>query len=248
MKKYIFLLCLLAVMLISFTAYAATNGGILRSTDAEQEHGMYADHETIEAIGITEMAQAGAVQTDSWQEAYAEKLLYYAQLPTGAVVVGTAGAADSTGATWRFMLHDIDQDGVPELFIVVYYDGLVDHRGVYSFSVEYGLIRLKANISGEVYGGMIIPPGGAAGIIRFDTLGHIQRYVKSEISGGMLANVALGTFICIAEYGNQFRIDHRNATEGEFEGLFGLRGWDYKDWLTMHDITDANIRDVIFGW
>ena len=112
MKKYIFLLCLLAVMLISFTAYAATNGGILRPAESELVRGGYVYQETIET---TETAQAVAVQVDSWQEAYAEKLLYYAQLPTGA----GANGLDSTGAEWRFMLHDIDQDGVPELFIVV---------------------------------------------------------------------------------------------------------------------------------
>ena len=48
---------------------------------------------------------------------------------------------------------------------MIYENGNVDYRAVYSFA-DGDIIRLKSPISGEINGGMFLPPDGASGIIR----------------------------------------------------------------------------------
>ena len=91
----------------------------------------------------------------------------------------------------------------------------------------------------------MIPPGGAAGIIRVESVGPLSRYIRKELgeSGATLSSVASGTYMSI---GSHFAINTHPVTEDEFVYMFGYRY--EKDWLVMHEITEANIHEIIFGW
>jgi len=224
MKKIIICIGLIvAVALISFSVYGlniASNPNPSNVLEPTNEGHIY-----------QETTQDTAIQAASWQDAYADILIYYAQLP----ISTTSEALEE----WRFMLHDIDQNGIPELFLVIYNNGIVDHRAVYGFK-DGSAIRLKTSISGEINGGMILPPNGAPGIIRFDIVGHIYRYIKYELSGVILTSVANGDFVALAD---SFRLNAFPVTEDEFDYVFG--GRDEKDWLTLHEINEDNIRNII---
>ena len=59
----------------------------------------------------------------------------------------------------------------------------------------------------------------------------------------MLSSVLVGdTF----ETNNVFRINFQSVTEEEFEYVFGRR--NERVLLAVHEITESNIRDIVFGW
>jgi len=222
MRKYIFVTCLLAIMAITFTAYATTNGGILRPTEPELAHDISAHQEAV-------------TQAACWQDAYMEKLHIYTRLP-----VGVTG---SIGAEWRFILHDIDQDGVPELFIVVYYDGFVDNHTVYSFEDGNAVLLKSALSMGSLFrGGIYIAPGGT-GVIRYINTGAVSHYLRLELFGVSLSRSVYGDAVPLVD---SFRVNALSVTEDEFEYIFGCP--DKRTWLVLHEITEANIKDIIFGW
>jgi len=209
------------VILLTITACATTNDSVLLPVVSELAHEIYTyEEETTQAI--------------SWQEAYSDKLLYYARLPIT--------TTDATEAEWRFLVYDIDQDGVPELFLMVYYDGYISHRGVYGV-VDGDVQRLKSALTGDFDIGLLMPPGSAAGIIRVQFAGHIARYDKLLLSENALVPVVSADFLTMAD---SFRINTHTVTEEEFVYVFGCR--DNKEWLVLHEITEANIQDIIFGW
>ncbi|MCL2362021.1 MAG: hypothetical protein FWC73_09445 [Defluviitaleaceae bacterium] len=227
MKKYLFILCLMAVTLIGLSACYDIQGA---SSLTEERVFVY---EADTNQGYTQDISAEAI---SWQEAFSYKLYYYAQLPVD--------EAYPRAAEWRFMLHDIDQDGIPELFLILTFDNsrYIDHRAVYSFA-DGGIVRLKTGISGETYGGMLIPPGGGSGIIQMQSAGHVIRYDMLVLSGFTLSNVMNAD---VVEMADSLRINAQPVTEDEFEYVFGCR--DEKVWLPSHEITKSNIRNIIFGW
>jgi len=217
----------MVVMLFALSACYEIHGVTGNSSaEIEQEHEVYA-YQGAEAT-------QDIVQAICWQEAYSERLRYYAQLPISTI--------DTMEAEWHFMLHDINQDGIPELFLVVVYDnGNVDHRAVYGI-VEGNVALLKTAISGEIYGGFFISPGGAPGITRIQSTGVVARYDKFELSIASFSRVATGEVMIIAD---SFRINAHPVTEEEFEYIFGRL--DEKEWLALHEITEANISNIIFG-
>ena len=169
----------------------------------------------------------------TWQEAYAEILNNHAQQP--------ATTADITAAEWRFMLHDINQYGTPQLFLVRYYDGLVNFHTVYSF--EYGeaiLLKSAFNMTSLFKGGMYVAPGGT-GVIRYLTTDIVSHYDKLELFGASLSRAVNGDAVPSVD---SFRINSFPVSQEEFEDIFGRR--DEWVWLAMHEITEGNIRDVVF--
>jgi len=226
MKKYLFILCLMAVTLIGLSACYEIQGA---SALTEERISTY------EAVTNQDYTQDSSTEAISWQEAFAYKLYYYAQQPID--------EAYPSAAEWRFMLHDIGQDGIPELFLILAFDnGYVDHRAVYSF-VDGGIVRLKTGITGETNGGMLIPPGGGSGIIRMQSAGHVIRYDMLVLSGFTLANIMSAD---VVEMVDSLRINAQPVTKDEFEYVFGCR--DEKVWLPSYEITEGNIRNIIFGW
>jgi len=180
-------------------------------------------------------AQDTALQeTISWQEAYTARLLYYAQIPIS--------ESDAAIAEWRFMLHDINQSGTPELFLAMYYDGRVYHRAAYGF-VNGSVEQLKSDIDGEISGGLALPPNGVPGIIYVQPIGHLYLYTKFALYGTAFSRTSIGD---VVEFLDSFRINAKPVTVEEFERIFGVR--DEKVWLTTHTLTNESIRDIIFGW
>ena len=224
MRRYIFLLTLTLSMLIMLSA----------CDEVEGTGATYGAELAYDAAAYQITAQDLAKYVISWQEAYLIKLLYYAQQPTG--------ESDTIEAEWRFMLHDINQDGIPELFLVMYYSGRVEIYAVYGF-VDNSAKRLKSNIAGYVNGGIMVPSNDMPGIVRVHTIGMIVVYDMFELFGTVLSNTDNGD---VVEEVDSFRINTYPVTEEEFEHMFGSRG-DGK-WLIKHRITNENIRDVIFGW
>jgi len=227
MRKYILLSGLLALVLIALTACQDVYGLAARHTTTELE--------TMVESYAQATAYDDAVHTISWQEAYAEKLNYYTQQP--------ASIADIEAAEWRFILHDINQYGTPQLFLVRYYDGLVSFHTVYSFEDD-NAIRLKSAlcVNSLLEGGMYIAPGGT-GVIRYLTSGLVSRYERLEFSGALLSRTVSGD---TAPSVDSFRVNNFPVTEEEFEYTFGCH--DERVWLVLHEITEVNIQDIIFGW
>jgi len=224
MKRYILFLVLAVLLLIAFSACYEVNGTAIIANEAEPVYAALAYDVTAQDLA----------QTVSWQEAYANKLHYYAQMPTS--------ESESTDAEWRFMLHDINQNGIPELFIVMYYDGLVNHHSVYSF-VYGNAERLKSDINSEVANGIMLPQNGAPGIIRVISAGISIRYDKFMLYRTTLFRAGSGD---VVESVDIFRINAHPVTEEDFVHLFGRR--DEKILLALHEITEASILDAIFGW
>ena len=225
MKKCMLLSGLIAIALIALTACQDIHGTAVRHTEAELE--------PTQEVYTHATAYDEVVHSTSWQEAYAEKLSYYTQQ--------LANLADMD-AEWRFMLHDINQYGIPQLFLVRYHDGLVGFHTVYSFE-DGNAIRLKSAlcVNNLLVGGMYIAPGGT-GVIRYLASGVVSHYERLAFSGTSLSRTVVGDASPLA---NSLRINNFPVTEEEFEYTFGC---DERVWLTLYEITEANVQDAIFGW
>ena len=219
MKKYILLSGLLAIILTALTACQNIYGSTVRSLEPEQE-----------------VAYIEAMPTISWQEAYAEILYSYTNQP--------ATTANIQAAEWRFMLHDINQNGVPQLFLVRYHNGQVSHHTAYSI-LDGNATLLKTAPGHEhlYYGGMYVAPGGT-GVIRYASIGLVSRYEKLSLSeGGTLSPTINGDTSSLAD---SFRTRAMPVTQEEFEETFGRP--DERVWLILHEINEVSVRDVVFGW
>jgi len=227
MKKYIFLIGTLATMLIALTACQDIYGLAVRHAEPEREPAQeaYAQATTYDET----------VHTNAWQEAYATKLNYYAQQP--------AATATIEATEWRFILHDINDNGTPQLFLARYHDGLLSFYTAYSFE-DGNAIRLKSALCVNALfdGGMYIIPSGT-GVFRYFTTGFVSQYAKFEFSGASLARTVSGD---MAPSVDSFRVNAFPVTEEEFENTFGR--YDERIWLVLHEITETNIQDIIFGY
>jgi len=179
-----------------------------------------------------ETTRDARVQAVDWQEAYAQKLFYYAN---------TSG---ESGTKWQFILHDVNQNSIPELFLVLTCDEYIDHRAVYSI-VDGDVIRLKTNVSIKIAeGGLYIPANGAPGIILVRYAGVVGHYNMLMLAGSTLSLITNGDMLVLAD--DPYRINAHPVSVDEFVYVFGSR--DERVWLTLHEITEANISNIIFGW
>jgi len=225
MRKYILLLGLLTIALITLTACQDVYGFDTR----------HAEPEPMQEACAQTTADYEAVHAISWQEAYAEKLNLYAQQP--------ATTAYIEAAEWRFMLHDINQYGTPQLFLVRYYDGLVSYYTVYNFLDGYAVPLKSAHIVNSLFeGGMYVAPDGM-GIIRYTNICAVSHYDRLDLFGATLSRTANGDAVpCI----DSFRVNTFPVSQYEFEYTFGCP--NERAWLALYEITEANIQDIIFGW
>ena len=209
-----------------------------RAANPEETPDIYSDFEAI-----------------TWQEAYAELLRYYAALPL---------ADSETG--WYFILHDIDQNGVPELFLVTKYDsGHTGYRFVYSF-INGRAIRLEFDDM-MTDGGSFAPLDGRPWVVIRHPAGAGGVYYRMAIDGYRLIPNAIG-LTQLSEAGFEraaegVYLSHENyywfylydITDGwnyrkpldveEFENLFGNRS--ERNWFELHPINEDNIQRIIFG-
>jgi len=166
-----------------------------------------------------------------------------------------------------FTLHDIDGDGIPELFVFMDYGGYVFYRQVYRFEdgwarglpASYGLPR--------GFGGGI---GTGSSIIFWE--GNPKAFVFDAVgSGGQLTPIIVtdegldfGYFGFyglndegFARYEAEGNMDWLNweyhdlwiggepAIVEEFEAAFGA--WGENQHLTLHPVTEENIQYTLFG-
>ena len=221
MKKYILLSGLLAIILTALTACQDIYGSTARNLSPEPAQ---------------EVTNNEATSVISWQEAYAEILHTYSTQP--------ATTANIQAAEWRFMLHDVNQNGVPQLFLVRYHNGQVSHHTAYSI-LNGSAMQLKTASGHDhlYYGGMYIAPGGT-GIIRYASVGLVSRYEMLSLSeGGTLSPTINGDTSSLAD---SFRKRAMPVTQEEFEDTFGRP--DERVWLVLHEISEASVQDVVFGW
>jgi len=201
-------------------------------------------------------AEPDEIQHISWQEAYEEILWQYAELPLD------FDASFDWG--WNFILHDINQDGTPELILVMrYYTGHVGVYSVYTFANNEVVSLEFDGIMGEV--GLFAPPNNNPGIVFSQLAGSGAMYSVMGIEGNTLAVIARGLHHLsdegfekqseLWEQGLEFEdsyewrvltINDDPATIEEFEDMFGT--WYGKGWLRDFFITEHNIRDGVHGW
>ena len=195
----------------------------------------------------TNYAEAPPVDTTSpeistdvvtaWQEAYAEILRYYYEnmpLP-------------DEWLDWHFFLHDVDMDGIPELFIVYLAAGIWS-ESIYTFADEE-LMPIEGNFFAYWD---IFSPINRVGII-------IQAYGRYDLmaldSGKLVAEfVFRQPFFPTDE--QIWHINDTEVTEGEFTEMFSsimpVWVWDSecvgdRKSIVPSVISETNIQEVIFG-
>ena len=195
--------------------------------------------------------------TITWQEAYAALLRDYAGTPFDKLDLDIY-----LGWEWHFILHDIDRDNSPEMFVIMRnYSGHVVFHAIYGFS-DYAVFSLGH--SGALLGESIaVPPKNAPWIIMSYAVGSGGWLGRFELEENRLINTAEGFFI-LSEAGFMKEIeegicfDWRNykwydlfvngnpVNTEEFEYVFG--NWHDKEWLSSSEITESNIQEIIFCW
>ena len=201
-------------------------------------------------------------QAATWQKAYAALLRAYYEEYDGEYRL-------------FFLLHDIDMDGIPELFIseqgcwVEHIDVVYTFRDGRAISLEFGEdVTFMAHLfsAGGPY--LTANIGNAPGIVtRIGGVGSVfgGNYWANliVIDGNSLVVKYRGEWIVdvaalleLGVSGNDFdaimkhttiTINGNAVSEEEFSQKFGHRG-SCVHFLRPHLITENNIRDIIFGW
>jgi|GEM_PF-2888429 len=185
------------------------------------------------ALGWLENANPTMIATTSWQEAFAEKLRFYENLPLRDWENG-----------WMFALHDINRDGIPELFLAMkQITGHVYYRYVYAFT-NGELVSLE--FEGFMTDGAIFAPiDNSPWIFAFLAAGSGGHYIKLEITGNELLPT-LEAMAFMSETGHEMMMEYENfdwrnykwydltisgneATAEEFERIFAAH--DDRHWL-----------------
>ena len=279
MKK---LLLLISVLFLTFSISSCGNkdtsidGDILQTEDITLE----AIESKIE-VNVSEPAEGEEVVT--WQETYVALLRYYYEPTEGEKVVTWQDAYaallryyyEQYGGEYslHFLLHDIDMDGIPELFISEQGDW-VDHIDVvYTFrdgrviSLEFGedvtfmphlfsasgpyLTPNIDNAPGVIAGfrGVNSISGGSywVNLIVIDGYGLVVEsrgeWIVEAVSP-LESSVGGNDINAIREY-TTITINGAVVSEGEFLRVFGYRGSQPQ--LQTHLITETNIQNIIFG-
>ena len=192
----------------------------------------------------------------TWQEAYTVLLREY--MYTELVYIENG---------WYFLLHDINQDSIPELIIIMrYITSHASYRNVYTFTS--GAVLQHEFVIIATDGGLFAPGYGRPWVVMFLAAGSGGWYIRFEVDGDMLIRTHEGMSYLSdegheAEMNDPYNFDCRNyrvfymrdviqgdglktTTVYEFEYLFGCH--DMRKWLTAIPITEENIYEAIHGW
>jgi len=203
----------------------------------------------------------------TWQEAYVALLWDYAsQCPYAAEF---PWAADR-GWGRHFILHDIDNNGIPELFLMERGKyGDVTNSAVYTF-VDGELTPMEFQDI-EPWGAIFAPLDGRAFIVDMEEAGMGGFYRRMELDGLTLVITALGDAVTLNEAGREkvnsmLYAENQNwqsyewfdlaimtygwhncqlITVQEFESIFLRR--DERKRLGLLPITEENVERFIFG-
>jgi len=182
----------LATVLLVFSACARNGDTTAQPMELEPAQETYNDANSMQESGEeAESDEIILIHADSWQDAYAEVLRLYAEgMNLNEWEVG-----------WRFILHDINQDGIPELLLVAEsMTGHAEHRYVYTF-VDGTLISLEHE-SFVTDGGVFAPIDNSSWIVFFYPAGSGGWYRKRGIEGNALSEIASG-FVTLSEAGHE---------------------------------------------
>jgi len=248
--KRIFGIVLAIIMLLAFSACAGNGDTAAQPMELEPAQETNNSTNSMQESGEeAEPVEIIPIHADSWQEAYAEALRFYA----------TGQNLREWEVGWRFILHDINQDGIPELFLVAEsMTGHVEHRYVYTF-VDGTLISLEYE-SFVTDGGVFAPIDDSPWVVFFYPAGSGGWYRKRGIEGNALSEIASG-FFTLSEAGHEIFFEYgevsgyewynltmndESVTVNEFESIFGV--WGQRRWLRSVPITEDNIRDGVIEW
>jgi len=245
------------IVLLALAACGGNGDTAVVPIEIEAEHEV-ADNYIYKLEPNEEAEQPTEIQHVSWQEAYAEILWQYAELPLDFDI------SVEFDWGWNFILHDINQDRIPELILVMrYFTGHVGIYSVYTFT-NNEVVSLKFDeLMGEV--GLFAPPNNNPGIVFSQWAGSGAMYSKMGIEGNTLSIIVRG-FHHLSEEGFEkqwelleqgldfedsyewrvLTINDEPATVEEFEDMFGAR--EEKNWLRAFPITEYNIRNGVLGW
>lgn len=154
----------------------------------------------------------------TWQEAYSARLQEYMQRPP--LIAGSIG--------WHFLLHDIDEDGIPELLVTDSWNTKsVNHLFAYTF-VDGELETLNIDYFGWQF---FERADGRPGIV-------------TDSGTGVGASMAI-----LVMEGRRLVVEDRLAWDDEdFDDRFNdiFRGWSGLH-IPSHVVNEANIHNVILG-
>ena len=188
-----------------------------------------------EEITVLDDAIIANLSVTTWQEAYNALLQKYAEIQLLEMEEG-----------YSFILHDIDQDGVPELFLLMNYEtGHFRTSAVYTFT-ESRIISLE--YSGRMTdGGIFALTINHPWIVMFYAAGSGGFFRKMQIDENKLTMVAGGS-IKPNEDGDGFdySINDIDVMTEEFERIFGSE--NERKWFVSHSITETNIQDEFSVW
>ena len=207
---------------------------------------------TIDCVPSLAASSAQQGQAATWQEAYTETLRFYA----------TGQHLNEWETGWEFTLHDINQDGIPELFLGArQISGHIDYRYVYTFlggeEISGGAVRL--DFQGFLTDGAIFSPiDNSPWVVAFLAVGSGGRYVKLEMIELGLVTTVEG-MASMSEEGHEMMFAYDNfdwqnyewynltigvieVTVEEFESVFGAR--EDRVWLDFHEVNHGNIAQI----
>jgi len=204
----------------------------------------------------------------TWQEAYAALLWDYASQCYYAV---NYPWLDYRGYGYNFALHDINNNGIPELFLIIRHGtGHVSHPAVFAF-FDGKLTPLEFR-STAAEGSFFAPLDDMAFIVEMNAVGHMDLYRRLELDGLTLIETASGytepsdaaremqlrmvyeeieihdrhSYVWFNFYITTDGWDNRQlVTSQEFESIFPNR--DGRKRFERFPITDENIEQFIFG-
>ena len=254
--KRIFGIVLSIIMLLVLAACGGNGDTAVVAIEIEAEHEA-ADNYIYEPEPNEEVEQPTEIQHFSWQEAYTEILRQYAELPLDFDSLGELGRG------WNFILHDINQDGIPELILVMRYLSFAGIYSVYTFTNDEVVSLEFDEVVGDV--GLFAPPNNNPGIVFSQWAGSGAMYSKMGIEGNALSIMVRGFHHLneegfekeweLSEQGLDFEysyewrvltINDEPATAEEFEYMFGA--WKREYWLRDFPIIEYNIRNGVLGW
>jgi len=188
----------------------------------------------------------------TWQEAYAVLLQEYSELPID--------------WTWDdglyFALHNINEDGIPELFIVMKNVSGHVRNHVYTFA-EGAVIPLELDGNAELFGSLFMLPD-RYGFTLYWAVGSGGGYTQLVLNNNALVIANKGIYhlneagwaregeenwasqhLWQDKYYDIF-LNGDLVTITEFESIFG--NWHEKEWLEPLEISAKNIQLMLFGF
>jgi len=183
-----------------------------------------------------------------WQRVYSELLRQYA--------TQQLGCEDDDRLGGFFILHDIDNNGIPDLIVANSFH-FTNYLAAYSFA--YGeLATVDVHSFYDYSAPVFVPLDGAPGLVQFFGESWISGAVYLSLDGGRL--VAKNHVKHLAGWGTDdgkdtWYVNGTTATQDEFYSafaeIFGLSWnssrWNELDEVLSHAITDDNIYEIILG-